>query len=60
MLALYATYEYHQEFSRRSSYPVLVCVSMAEDRPGRVTEKSAEVYDLAVRPIAKATGSADR
>jgi len=38
--------------------PCLVCVSMAEDRPSRVTEKSAEVYDLAVRPIARATGTA--
>jgi hypothetical protein len=37
--------------------PLLVCVSMAEDRPSRGTEKSAEVFDLAVRPIAKTSGT---
>jgi hypothetical protein len=31
---------------------------MAEDRPSRGTEKSAEVFDLAVRPIAKTSGTA--
>jgi hypothetical protein len=36
----------------------LICASLAEERPARVTEKSAEVYDLAVRPIAKASGTA--
>ena len=38
--------------------PCLACVSMAEERQGGVTEKSAEAYDLAVRPIAKASGNA--
>jgi hypothetical protein len=38
--------------------PCLVCVSLAEDRPGKAMEKSAEVYDLVVRPIAKASGTA--
>lgn len=36
----------------------LVCVSMAEERPNGGTEKSAEAYDLAVPPIAKASGTA--
>jgi hypothetical protein len=38
--------------------PCLVCVSMADDRRGGLTEKSAEAYDLAVRPSAKANGNA--
>jgi hypothetical protein len=38
--------------------PCLLRVSLAEDRPARVTEKSADGYDLVVRPRPKASGTA--
>jgi hypothetical protein len=38
--------------------PCLVCISLAQDPPAKATEKSAETYDVAVRPIARASGTA--